>query len=147
MEARRYVQPTAAERLFNSLVALLARCGVSIYGARILAVRGRKSGAWRTVPVNLLEYGGARYLVAPRGETEWVRNLRASGGGELRLGRRRHAFRASELGAADKLPVLRAYIEKWWFEVKSFFALAGPDASDDEIERIAGHHPVFRIEP
>jgi len=146
MSVRHYARPTAVERLFNSLVAVLARVGVSVYGSRVLAVRGRKSGEWRTVPVNLLEHAGAQYLVAPRGETEWVRNLRASGMGELRLGRRRQAFRATEVGAADKLPVLRAYLAKWWFEVKQFFELSGPDAADAEIERIAGQHPVFRID-
>ena len=146
MSVRHYARPTAVERLFNSLVAVLARVGVSVYGSRVLAVRGRKSGEWRTVPVNLLEHAGAQYLVAPRGETEWVRNLRASGMGELRLGRRRQAFRATEVGAADKLPVLRAYLAKWWFEVKQFFELSGPDAADAEIERIAGQHPVFRVD-
>ncbi len=73
---------------------LLARLGVSVYGSRLLAVRGRKSGAWQTVPVNVLELDGARYLVAPRGETQWVRNLCAAGAGELRLGGRREAFQA-----------------------------------------------------
>jgi deazaflavin-dependent oxidoreductase (nitroreductase family) len=146
MGERRYVKPVAADRLFNSLFAGLARLGVSLYGARILAVRGRKSGEWRTVPVNVLDHGGARCLVAPRGETEWVRNLRASGAGELRLGGRREPFEATELGDADKVPILRAYIAKWWFEVKRFFALSGPDAADGEIAAIASDHPVFRIE-
>jgi len=70
-------------------------------------VPGRKSGIVRTMPVNLLEHPGARYLVAPRGETEWVRDLRASGRGELRLGVRREPFVASELGDAQKVPIAR----------------------------------------
>src|SRR5262245_32508608 len=146
MGERRYIPPAIIDRLFNSLTEGLARLGVSLYGSRILAVRGRKSGAWRTVPVNLLEHAGGSYLVAPRGETEWVRNLRASGTGELRLGARREAFRATELGDADKVPVLRAYLARWWFEVKRFFELSGPDAAESELARIASHHPVFRIE-
>ena len=146
MGERHYIQPTAADRLFNSLAAGLTRLGVSLYGSRILAVRGRKSGTWRTVPVNLLELGGARYLVAPRGETEWVRNLRVSGAGELRLGARRESFTATEIADAEKIPILRAYIAKWWFEVKRFFDLPGPHAPDSEIARIASNHPVFRIE-
>src|SRR5258705_710925 len=108
MEERRYVPPAAADRLFNGLVALLARLGISIMGSRVLAVRGRKSGQWRTVPVNLLDIDGVRYLVAPRGETEWVRNLRASGTGELRLASRREVFAATELRDAEKVPILRA---------------------------------------
>src|SRR5262245_3944369 len=79
----------AFDRAFNAVLAFLMRMGVSVYGSRVLAVRGLKSCAWRTVPVNLLVHEGERYLVAPRGETEWVRNIRAARGGELRLGSRR----------------------------------------------------------
>src|SRR5207302_9042276 len=106
--AGRYVKPSVGTRLFNLVPMLLARLGVSVYGSRILAVRGRKTGAWQTVPVNVLEHAGARYLVAPRGETQWVRNVRASGGGELRLGATREAFRVHEVGDAQKPALLRA---------------------------------------
>ena len=88
------------------------RLAISLYGSRILAVQGRRSGNWRAVPVNLLDHGEARYLVAPHGETEWVRNLRAAGSGELRLGSRRHAFRAIEVEDAEKVPILRPYLER-----------------------------------
>jgi len=146
MSERRYIRATVFERAFNAVPAFLARLGISVYGSRLLAVRGRRSGEWRTVPVNLLELDGAQYLVAPRGETDWVRNLRASGGGELRLGARRQAFRATEVADAEKIPLLRAYIRRWWFEVKRFFDLSGPEASDDELARVAPQHPVFRVE-
>jgi deazaflavin-dependent oxidoreductase (nitroreductase family) len=146
MAARRYVELGWIDRLFNGAVAALARAGVSVYGSRILAVRVRRSGAWRSVPVNLLEHAGKCYLVAPRGETQWVRNLRASGTGELRLGSRREPFRATELADAQKPPVLRAYLERWRFEVKRFFAGIGSEASDADLARIAPHHPVFLIE-
>src|SRR5262249_45941006 len=96
-KTRRYVQPTRGERAINALVRLLTNLGVSVYGSRVLAVRGRKSGAWRTVPVNLLMHDSERYLVAPRGETEWVRNIRVAGGGELWLGRTREPIRVVEL--------------------------------------------------
>jgi deazaflavin-dependent oxidoreductase (nitroreductase family) len=147
MAGERYVKPGVADRLFNGAVAALTRLGVSVYGSRVLAVRGRKSGEVRTVPVNLLEHEGTRYLVAPRGETQWVRNLRASREGELRVGRRREPFRASELADADKPPVLRAYLRKWAFEVKVFFEGVGADAPEAELRRIAPGYPVFRIEP
>jgi len=146
MAGARYVKPGAADRLFNGAVAGLTRLGLSVYGSRVLAVRGRKSGEWRTVPVNLLEHEGVRYLVAPRGETQWVRNLRASGQGELRVGRRREPFHARELRDAEKPPVLRAYLRKWWFEVKVFFAGVNADAPESELARIAPGYPVFRIE-
>jgi hypothetical protein len=84
--------------------------------------------------------------VAPRGETQWVRNLRAAGGGELRLGGRSEAFRAVELDDAQKPPVLRAYLARWRFEVGRFFAGVSATPSDDELRAIAGGYPVFRIE-
>jgi deazaflavin-dependent oxidoreductase (nitroreductase family) len=142
----RYVGLSWADRVFNGVARLLTGLGISLYGSRNLAVRGRKSGDWRIVPVNLLEVGGASFLVAPRGETQWVRNLRAAGGGELRLGRRNQPFRAVELADADKPPVLRAYLARWRFEVGRFFEGVGASPSDDELRRVAGRHPVFRIE-
>src|SRR6266516_3359839 len=71
----RYVQPDRGTRVFNSAVAALTRAGISVCGSRVLAVRGRTSGQWRTTPVNPLTLNGERYLVAPRGETQWVRNM------------------------------------------------------------------------
>ena len=97
--------------VFNRFVAFLTRRGVSVVGSRVLAVKGRTSGEWRTVPVNLLELDGRRYLVSPRGEGQWVRNLRAAGTGELRVGKKVEAFRARELGDDEKVPVLRALPE------------------------------------
>jgi len=145
MPAVRYVKPSLGTRIFNAVPSVLARLGISVYGSRILAVRGRKSGEWRTVPVNLLIHEGTQYLVAPRGETQWVRNLRVVGGGELRLGRRREAFRAVELRDGEKPAILRAYLHKWRFEVAAFFEGVGPEASDAELLRIAPGYPVFRI--
>jgi deazaflavin-dependent oxidoreductase (nitroreductase family) len=131
--------------VFNRLVAALTRAGVSIYGSRILEVQGRKSGEWRQTPVNLLRFDGQDYLVAPRGQTQWVKNLRVSGAGRLQVGRRTQRFTAVELPDAQKPPLLRAYLEKWKFEVGAFFGGVGPDAPDDDLLRIAPDHPVFRL--
>jgi deazaflavin-dependent oxidoreductase (nitroreductase family) len=146
MPEHRYVAPGLGTRLFNLVPMGLARLGVSVWGSRTLAVRGRSSGEWRTVPVNLLEHAGVRYLVAPRGETHWVRNLRAAGSGELRLGPRREIFHAREIADADKPPILRAYLRKWAFEVNQFFQGVGADAAEADLQRIAPGYPVFRIE-
>jgi deazaflavin-dependent oxidoreductase (nitroreductase family) len=100
-----------------------------------LAVRGRRSGEWRTVPVNVVELDGARYLVAPRGECEWVRNLRAAGTGELRRRHGTERFRATEVPPADRAPMIAAYRDRWDSEVKRFFAEL-PEPAD---------HPVFSI--
>lgn len=131
--------------VFNRVVAGLTRVGISVYGSRVLEVRGRKSGEWRQTPVNLLRVDGVEYLVSPRGQTQWVKNLRASGEGRLRVGRRVEGFAALELGDDEKVPLLRAYLKKWRFEVGAFFAGVGPDASDDELRRIGPDHPVFRL--
>jgi deazaflavin-dependent oxidoreductase (nitroreductase family) len=131
--------------VFNRLVAVLTRLGVSVYGSRVLEVKGRKSGEWRQTPVNLLHYDGADYLVAPRGHTQWVKNLRASSQGRLRVGRRTQPFTAVELADDEKPLLLRAYLKKWKFEVGVFFGGVGPDSSDEELRRIAPDHPVFRL--
>jgi hypothetical protein len=83
--------------------------------------------------------------VAPRGETQWVRNLRASGEGRLRKGRRIEEFTAIELPDDEKVLLLRAYLKKWAWEVGAFFQGVGADAPDDDLRRIAPLHPVFRI--
>jgi deazaflavin-dependent oxidoreductase (nitroreductase family) len=131
--------------VFNRIVAALTRVGVSVYGSRVLEVKGRTSGEWRQTPVNLLRCEGAEYLVAPRGHTQWVKNLRASGEGRLRVGRRTQTFHAVELAPDETAPVLRAYLKKWKFEVGVFFDGVGPDSSDEELSRIAPDHPVFRV--
>jgi deazaflavin-dependent oxidoreductase (nitroreductase family) len=126
---------------------MLTRRGVSLFGSRVLEVRGRSSGQLRRTPVNLLEYQGERYLVAPRGETQWARNLRASPEGRLLVGRRSESFSAVELADEEKAPVLRAYLKRWKFEVGVFFDGVGPDSSEQELLAAAPKHPVFRILP
>jgi deazaflavin-dependent oxidoreductase (nitroreductase family) len=142
----RYVRPNwFTTHVFNRVVALLTRLGVSVYGSRVLAVRGRTTGEWRTTPVNLLNYQNERYLVAPRGVTQWVRNIRAGGDAELRVGRRAEAIRVTEVADSEKPAILRDYLRRWAFEVGMFFGGVGPDSPDDELRRIAPNHPVFRI--
>jgi len=132
-------------KVFNPAVAFATRHGLSIWGSRELRVRGRTSGEWRTVPVNLLTLDDTRYLVAPRGETQWVRNIRVSGGGELRVGRHVEAFTVEELADAEKVAVLRAYLRRWKMEVGVFFDGVSADSTDEELAAIAPRHPVFRI--
>ena len=133
------------KRVFNPMIALLTRAGIGVYGSRVLEVPGRSSGQPRRTPVNLLSFEGGDYLVAPRGETQWVRNLRASGSGRLLIGRRARSFTATELPDADKVPLLRAYLKRWKWEVGQFFGGVGPDSTDQELLAIAPDHPVFRV--
>ena len=133
------------KNVFNRLVAAANRLGLSLAGSKTLAVRGRKSGEWRTNPVNPFELDGHTYLLAPRGTTQWVRNLRAAGGeGELRTGSKARPFHATEVPAEQRLPMLRLYMDKWAWEVKGFLGIDA-DAPDDELRRIAPDHPVFEI--
>ncbi|GAA1217590.1 nitroreductase family deazaflavin-dependent oxidoreductase [Pseudonocardia alaniniphila] len=145
MTDARYIRASRGTEIFNAIVTGLTRIGVSIYGSRVLAVRGRKSGEWRTVPVNLLTYNGERYLVAPRGHTQWVRNMRAAGGGELRVGRKVEVFTAEELPDDVKPEILREYLRRWKFEVGVFFDGVDASASDEKLRSIAPGYPVFRL--
>ena len=142
----RYVGPGwFTRRVYNPLVARLVRSGISVQGARELQVRGRTSGEWRSTPVNLLEFDGRTFLVAPRGHTQWVRNLRVAADGRLRSGRRVQTFTASELADDDKPPVIREYLRRWAWEVGAFFDDLTVDSGDDEIRAAAPGFPVFEI--
>jgi deazaflavin-dependent oxidoreductase (nitroreductase family) len=144
----RYIRPGGlTDKVFNRVVAALTKAGISVWGSRVLAVRGRKSGEWRTTPVNLLILDGERYLVAPRGHTQWVRNMRVAGGGELRLGRRTEVFHAVEVADAEKPSILREYLRRWAWEVGIFFKGEGitVDSPESDLLRVAPGFPVFRI--
>ncbi|MFF0497000.1 nitroreductase/quinone reductase family protein [Nocardia aobensis] len=146
MNATRYIAPTGIDPIMNRMFNVLPKWGISVMGSRLLAVRGRTSGEWRTTMVNVLQDAdGTRYLVAPRGRTQWVRNIRVAGGGELRLGRKTEAFTVTEVADADKVPVLRLYLKKWGWEVGKFFEGVTADATDAELTAIAPGFPVFRI--
>ncbi|MEU8518940.1 nitroreductase family deazaflavin-dependent oxidoreductase [Streptomyces sp. NBC_01216] len=130
---------------FNRLVGVLARHGVSLLGTAELSVVGRKSGRIQRVPVNPHRHQGERYLVSARGHSQWVRNMRAAGGGELRVGRTVHCFTAVEITDEDKTAVLRSYLERWGWEVNQYFRGVTAKSSDEEILAAAPDHPVFRI--
>jgi deazaflavin-dependent oxidoreductase (nitroreductase family) len=131
MSQQRYLKPSwLISRVANPLLMRLRVVPT-------LHVRGRNTGQWRSVPVNVLELDGERYLVSPRGETHWVRNLRTAGGGEIEYGRRRsQPFTAVEVADEEKPRVIAAYLDRWGNQVRSQFE-ALPDPAD---------HPVFRIE-
>jgi len=136
-----------ARNVTNPIVTGLTRAGISAAGVRVLEVPGRSSGQPRRTPVNLLTVGGERYLIAPRGQTQWARNLRASGRGRLLLGKRAEPFTATEVPDGEKAPFLRAYLKRWKFAVGRFFDGVGPYSPEGEFRRIAPAHPVFRITP
>jgi deazaflavin-dependent oxidoreductase (nitroreductase family) len=144
----RYLAPGWFTRnLFNRPIAWLTRRGVSVAGTRELRVVGRSSGQVRTTVVNLLEVDGRRYLVSPRGHTQWVRNLRTAGTGDLRVGRRVERFVADEVADADKPPVLQVYLDRWGWEVGQFFEDLDKGATVDDLAAVAADFPVFALRP
>ena len=132
--------------VFNQAVARLTRLGISVWGSRVLEVPGRKSGEPRRTPVNLLSYEGEQYLVSPRGNGHWVRNVRANDGKlDLLLGKKRAHHTATELADGDKTEILRAYLKRWKMEVGVFFDGVSADSTDEELQAIAPKHPVFML--
>lgn len=144
----RYVRPDGfTRRVFNPFVGRLTKMGLSLWGSRVLAVPGRVSGLVRTTPVNLLAVGDDRYLVAPRGVTEWVKNVRVTGGCTLSVGRRVEQVRLVEVADEHKPQILRDYLRRWKWEVGQFFDGVGPDATDEQLLAIASGYPVFLVVP
>ncbi|MFG2331593.1 nitroreductase family deazaflavin-dependent oxidoreductase [Streptomyces sp. NPDC048604] len=140
-----YLQGSPMAIRLNRVVGWLARHGVSLLGSAELSVRGRKSGQMQRIPVNPHSHSGAQYLVSARGHSQWVRNMRVAGGGELRVGRKVRTFSAVEIPDAEKLQVLRSYLEKWGWEVNQYFKGVTARSTDEEILAAAPDHPVFRI--
>ncbi|MFD6967586.1 nitroreductase/quinone reductase family protein [Streptomyces sp. NPDC059979] len=141
-----YVQAGPFATRFNALFGKLARLGISLAGSAELSVRGRKSGEMQRIPVNPHTYEGAQYLVSARGHSQWVRNMRVAGGGELRVGRKVRTFTATEVtDPVQKAALLRTYLEKWGWEVNRFFQGVTAKSSEAELQAASVDHPVFRI--
>jgi deazaflavin-dependent oxidoreductase (nitroreductase family) len=138
-------RPTGFEQFANRLVGVAVKLGAGPRSMRTLFVRGRKSGKVYSAPVNLLELDGTRYLLAPRGVTSWVRNLRATGTGELRRGRSVETFTAVELPDEAKPVIMHAYLERWHGQVKQFFPGMDATTPQDKLLARAGDYPVFQL--
>ena len=136
--------PTAIEATFNRLFGWLVGIGFAPEPFYLLEVRGRKSGRVYSTPVDLLVHRDRRFLVAPRGHTQWVRNARASGAVTLRRGRRADAYTLRELGNEEKAEVLKAYLDSFKARVQRFFPV--PAGSPVEaFAPLASRYPAFEI--
>jgi deazaflavin-dependent oxidoreductase (nitroreductase family) len=133
-----------ADRMENALLMTLLRAGVKMGTTSLLTVRGRTSGQPHTVPVVLVEQDGQRWLVAPYGVVQWVRNIRAAGTAMLTRGRRSETISVTELPAQEAAPVLKQYLLHVSAGVRSYFD-ARKDAPLEAFEREAPRHPVFQI--
>jgi len=139
----RYEEPNRAARAANAAIRWLAEMGVSIAGTRALRVQGRKSGKQRGVVINLLTVDGVDYLVSPRGNTQWARNVRAAGVVEMGPRWRRERLRVTEVDDAAKPEVLKRYLARWYWQVKGYVAGLTPESSDEQLRAAAPSIPVF----
>lgn len=134
-----------ARALNRPMELVVGRLGVPVPGVRVLRVHGRRSGRLRTVPLMVVRAGGARYLVAPRGEGDWTRNLRAAGWGELMRGRDVERVRAVPVDGAERERAVGAYLRRYGWLTRSLFGV-GRAPSAEEVRAVAGTRPVFRLE-
>jgi len=141
-----FKRPNGVERAFNHLFGILVGLGLGLSHNYLLQVRGRKSGRIYSTPVDLLLLNGTRYLVAPRGETQWVRNVRSAGEIALKKGRSRHVFRIREIADEQKAAVLKAYLDQFRKTVQRYFPVPA-DSNAAAFAAIASRHPVFELEP
>jgi hypothetical protein len=134
-------------RVVNPAIgALIKRFGLERTGMQVLRVTGRKTGKRFEAPVFPLEHAGKLYLVAPRGETQWVRNARASGSVSLGRKGRFMPYLVTEREDAAKPPILKAYLEQYERSTRALFGL-GKEASLEQLAGIAANHPVFLLQP
>lgn len=138
-----FQKPTPLENFLNSIMGLLV--GIGLFpGKYLLQVRGRKSGKLFSTPVNLLEHNGKKYLVAPRGQTQWVRNAEAAGEIRLKKGSTRLQFRLRPLADTEKLEVLKMYLDAYKNEVQRFFTIpAGSPAQ--AFAPVAANYPAYEL--
>ncbi len=139
-----FLKPSPAERLFNQGFGLLVRFGIGLRHNYLLEVRGRNSGRTYSTPVDVLDYGGRRFLVCGRGQSQWVRNAQAAGSVALVKGRKRTEFTIRAVPDADKAPLIKAYVERFKLTVQRYFPVAAGSPVAD-FEAIAARYPVFEL--
>ena len=139
-----YHKPSGVTKVFNRVFGMFAGKGFAPKNNIVIETKGRRSGQARSVPVNIVDYEGRRYLVSPRGESEWVRNVRADGGRAVLRHGQRTPVQLEELPAGERAPVIQKYLRENAMATKQHFGI-DPKSDIAEFERIAALHPVFRI--
>jgi deazaflavin-dependent oxidoreductase (nitroreductase family) len=140
-----YQQPNRVERAANTVIRWFTELGISFAGTQALRVRGRKTGKPRGVVINLLTVDGVDYVVAPRGNTQWVRNVRAAGEVEMGSRWRRERTTVTEVADDAKPDILRSYLVRWYGQVKGYVGGLTPESGDDELRAAAPRIPVFAL--
>lgn len=142
--SQEFLKPSAIEQLFNRTFGALVGIGIGPSYCYLLQVRGRKSGKLYSTPVNLMEIGGKRVLVAPRGRTQWVRNAEATGEITLKRGSFHKKFRLHEIGAPEKLPILKQYLDSYRSAVQRYFSVPA-GSPPGAFAQVADRHPAFEL--
>ena len=137
-------EPTPVEKIFNRFFGFLVGIGLPFPHKYLLQVRGRKSGKLYSTPINLLEWKGKRFLVAPRGRTQWVRNAEAAGEVTLKKGSTRIRFRLRPVAETEKPGILKAYLDGFESEVQRYFPVAAGSLAESFVE-VTGSYPVFEL--
>ncbi|CAN5468061.1 nitroreductase/quinone reductase family protein [soil metagenome] len=145
METTRYDRPNALARAGNTLIRRLAEAGISIAGSQVLRVRGRSTGVERKVVINLMTVDGVDYLVSPRGNTHWARNARAAATVELGPRWKSRAATLTEVADEAKPPLLKHYLDRWFWEVQTHVGGLTPDSSPQQMREVASSIPVFAV--
>jgi deazaflavin-dependent oxidoreductase (nitroreductase family) len=138
--------PSATERVFNRVFGFLVGLGLGFSYNYLLQVRGRKSGKIYSTPIDLLEFGGKRFLVAPRGHTQWVRNAEAAGEVTLKKGSKRLKFGLRALSDQEKPEILKAYLDQFRKEVQSYFPVAA-GSPVEAFRELVQSYPAFELIP
>ena len=142
--SRQFTKPSPVDRFFNRVFGFLVKIGIGLPHNFLLEVRGRKSGRVYSTPVNLLERNGKRYLVAPRGYTQWVRNVIASGDAILVKGANRERIRLEIIADNDRPEILKAYLDRYKLTVQRYFPI--PAGSPlESFQPLAPRYPVFEV--
>jgi deazaflavin-dependent oxidoreductase (nitroreductase family) len=137
-------EPSAVEKIFNRVFGFVVGMGLGFSYNYLLQVRGRKSGKLYATPINLLEIHGKRFLVAPRGRTQWVRNAEAAGEVTLKKGSSSQRFRLRPVAETEKPEILKAYLDNFKSEVQRYFPVAAGSPVESFVE-LAGSYPVFEL--
>jgi deazaflavin-dependent oxidoreductase (nitroreductase family) len=143
----RYDEPGRAAQAANRVIRWLAELGISIAGTQALRVRGRKTGKERGVVINLLTVDGVDYVVSPRGNTQWARNVRAAGVVQIGPRWRRRSSGITEVSDAAKPELLRRYLARWYWQVKDYVGGLTPESTDEQLLAAAPSIPVFELAP
>ena len=139
-------QPTAIERAFNKTFGFLVGLGLGFSYNYLLQVRGRKSGKIYSTPIDLLEIDGKRFLVAPRGRAQWVRNAESAGEVMLKKGSKRQEFGLRALPDAEKPVILKTYLDTFKREVQGYFPVVA-GSPEEAFRDLVQNYPAFELIP